>query len=153
MGLEYRNFIKLAGKAELKKRLNTLKDLPKNEDGAYLPHDALAAKDVKSHDSVTLYFPHNKETEVRFIDASVKDGPLVVRHVVEKTAQNCEKYGPEIESENVEDMVELLRDIGNPIPSRLTTVKVREFALKSTPLAERFPRPATLVRTRRLCIM
>lgn len=125
MGLEYRNFILLAGKEELKKRHAELKKIPKTKSNCYLPHEAFLA-DYRDSEEELLFFPHDKETEVRFIDANDRDGPLSVRHVIEKTDNMCEKYGPELESENVRDMVELLESVGNPIPSKLTTVKVRD---------------------------
>jgi hypothetical protein len=83
MGLEYRTFILLAAKAELKKR-ELVKSIPKAKDGEYMPHEAFVGENesVKETEETLLFFPHDRATEVRFLDADDKDGPLSVRHVV-----------------------------------------------------------------------
>ena len=122
MGLEYRNFWRLASKEELKKRHAQLKKVPKTKNSYYFPHNAFLG-DFKESEEEILFFPHDKDTEVKYVDADDRDGPLSVRHLTERTDYG-EKYTDALESENMRDMDELLKMCGTPIPSKFTTVKV-----------------------------
>jgi predicted ATP-dependent protease len=125
MGLEYRNFWKLASNEELKKRHSQLKKMPKTKNSYYFPHAAfLREGEFRTSDEDILYFPHDNDMEVKFVDAENKDGPLSVRRLLERSDKMLEKYSDPLESENMHDMAELLKACGTPIPSKYTTVKV-----------------------------
>ena len=123
MGLEFRNFWRAASKDELKKRSAQLKKIPKTKHSYYFPHQAFLG-DYKENEDEILFFPHDNGTEVKFVDADDRHGPLSVRYVLEKT-DDGEKYSEPLESQNARDMSDLLEDCGMPIPSKFTTVKVR----------------------------
>ena len=125
MGGEYRCWFQLASPEQLKERAARLKKVPKTKHGYHYPHDAFLGEYKESND-VILMIPHDKETEVKYVDPDGEEEgekTLSVRHVVEKSG-GLEKYGESVES-GVKDMVDFLEACGTPIPSKLTTVKVR----------------------------
>jgi hypothetical protein len=80
-----------------------------------------------THSLESAWFQVIPITRISWLQNLLSNSTFGTRYILEKTATGCEKYGPELESENTRDMVELLEAVGDPIPSKLTTVKVRQL--------------------------